>query len=245
MARYLRDPQGHPAPAGIEARRLQIYEDLIYNNIEGFISSGFPVLHSLYTEDDWRRLVRSFMDGHRCRTPYFLEISQEFVRFLMERYNPVPGDPPFLSELAHYEWVELALSVAEGDLPQAVDTENLSSAIPVLSPLAWSLAYRFPVHLIGPGFQPEEAGDAVYLAVYRDREDDVRFMELNAATSRLLEKVRDNRRETAHGLLSALAPELGMSEQALIPFGLEQLQQFVDASVVLITDSPDKAVVSI
>jgi len=35
MARYLRDPQNNPPPAGVEQRRLKIYEDLIYNNIEG------------------------------------------------------------------------------------------------------------------------------------------------------------------------------------------------------------------
>ncbi|MCP4827546.1 MAG: DUF2063 domain-containing protein, partial [Proteobacteria bacterium] len=44
MARYLRDPQNNPPPEDVEQRRLKIYEDLIYNNIEGFISSGFPVL---------------------------------------------------------------------------------------------------------------------------------------------------------------------------------------------------------
>ena len=32
------------APAGIESRRMKIYNDLIYNNIEGFISGGDDVL---------------------------------------------------------------------------------------------------------------------------------------------------------------------------------------------------------
>ena len=40
MARFLRDPQACPPPEGVEPRRLQIYQDLIYKNIEGFISSG-------------------------------------------------------------------------------------------------------------------------------------------------------------------------------------------------------------
>ena len=113
MARYLRDPQGQPAPEGVEERRLKIYRDLVYNNVEGFISGGFPVLRSLYRDEDWHQLVREFIDQHRCHTPYFLEISQEFLKFLMQRDESGPNDPPFLLELAHYEWVELALDVAE------------------------------------------------------------------------------------------------------------------------------------
>ena len=46
MARHLRDPEHVPGPEGVEARRLKIYQDLIYKNIEGFISGGFPVLRS-------------------------------------------------------------------------------------------------------------------------------------------------------------------------------------------------------
>ena len=87
MARYLRDPTKQPPPAGVESRRLKIYEDLIYNNIEGFLSGGFPVLRSLYSHADWHPLVRTFIDQHRCHTPYFLEISQEFLKFLMEGFD--------------------------------------------------------------------------------------------------------------------------------------------------------------
>ena len=95
MARYLRDPQGQPAPEGVEERRLKIYRDLVYNNVEGFISGGFPVLRSLYQDEDWHQLVREFIDQHRCHTPYFLEISQEFLKFLMQRDEPGPMIPRF------------------------------------------------------------------------------------------------------------------------------------------------------
>ena len=72
------------------------------------------------TTADWHALVRAFIDQHRCHTPYFLEISQEFVQFLMQDYRPLASDPPFLAELAHYEWVELALDIAQEVLPDAV-----------------------------------------------------------------------------------------------------------------------------
>ena len=251
MARYLRDPHNQPAPEGVEPRRLKIYQDLVYNNIEGFISGGFPVLRSLYEDADWHSLVRLFIDQHRCHTPYFLEISQEFLQFLMQDYSARSCDPPFMTELAHYEWVELALDVSQEVLPEpstavvrepsaAVASElsgfdDILAAVPLLSPLAWLLSYQFPVHRLGPGFRPLESAEHTYLVVYRDRKDHVNFMELNAATARLLELVRDNIGATGSELLQQLAAELGMTQDSMLSFGAEQLAQLVALSVVLVT----------
>ncbi|MEQ9462398.1 MAG: putative DNA-binding domain-containing protein [Haliea sp.] len=234
LAGHLRNPESVPPPHGIEPRRLKIYQDLIYNNIEGFISGGFPVLRSLYSASAWHALVRQFIDGHRCHTPYFLEISQEFLRFLFEHHQPGPEDPPFIAELAHYEWAELALSVAEGDLPPPAPDRDPLAAVPQLSPLAWVLAYRFPVHRIGADFRPTEPGDPVYLAVYRDREDAVQFMVLNAATARLLELARDNESSSGAQLLQQLAVELGMDRERVLGFGSTQLADFASRAVVIL-----------
>jgi len=236
MARFLRNPAKEPPPAGIEARRLKIYQDLIYNNIEGFISSGFPVLRSLFDDNDWHALVRLFIDGHRCHTPYFLEISQEFLRFLMEDHTPRECDPPFMNELAHYEWVELGLDVAEEEIPQDVPGEDMQALNVHLSPLAWVLAYRFPVHQIGRGFQPTESSQPTYLAVYRDRSDKVQFMELNGAMARLLELLRDANGEPLAVLLSQLAGELGLEASAIADFAMQELNRLRGLGVVYCTD---------
>lgn len=234
MARYLRDPGQQPAPAGVEARRLKIYADLVYNNIEGFISGGFPVLRSLYTDADWRELVWGFIRQHRCQTPYFLEISQEFVRFLMEDGPGRACDGPFIAELAHYEWVELALDISVEELPAALPAPDVLAAILRLSPLAWLLRYRFPVHRIGPDFRPVGAAEPTYLVVYRNSLDQVRFMELNATTARLLELLSGNETETAGAVLRRLGVESGVEESAMLGFGAGQLRELIDLSVVVV-----------
>lgn len=234
MARYLRNPAAAPAPRGIERRRLKIYEELVYNNIEGFISGGFPVLRSLYEDAGWHEMVRSFIDRHRCHSPYFLEISREFLEYLAQEHRMREIDPPFIAELAHYEWVELALDVSTEVLPPESAPEGDPQAmVPVLSPLAWLLSYRYPVHRIGPAFRPMQPGDPVFLLVFRDRDERVRFVELNAATARLLELVRDNAGASCRELLAGLAAELGMAEQALLDFGMQQLDEWRRQSVVL------------
>jgi len=239
LARYLRDPARNPPPAGVEPRRLKIYQDLIYNNIEGFISGAFPVLRSLYDDADWHGLVRLFIDRHRCHSPYFLEISQEFLHFVMQDFPARDVDPPFIAELAHYEWVELALDTAADELPDPVPVDDIPGAVPRLSPLALSLEYRYPVHRIGPGFRPGPgdlaAGARTYLAVYRNRADEIRFMELNAVSSRLLAMIRDNGDATGVALLRELARATGLEEATIVAHGAEQLRQFVDLSLVLVT----------
>ena len=231
MARFLRNPDVESPPEGVEARRLQIYLDLVYNNIEGFISGGFPVLRSLYQDDDWHGLVRQFIDVHRCHTPYFLEISQEFLQFLLEDFEPRECDPAFIAVLAHYEWVELALDVSEQTCPTSIPMTNAATTAVALSPLAWVLGYQWPVHQIGPGFQPRKPGDSCYLAVYRDRADEVHFMALNAATARLLELVRDGN-HTVEQVISLLAGELDMPLDNLMAFAQQQLNQLCDQGVV-------------
>ena len=232
MARYLRDPVLAPAPAGIEQRRLDIYQRLVYNNIEGFISGGFPVLRSLYVDADWHHLVREFIDTHRCHTPYFLEISQEFIEFLMQGHRPRECDPPFMVELAHYEWVELALDVASGEPPCECQPPSLLEAIVQLSPLAWLLHYQYPVHRIGPEFRPQQPEQPTYLVVYRDRREKVRFMELNPMSARLVELTRDNSSATVRDLLAALATESGLALPAVLASGSQQVSELLECGVL-------------
>ncbi|MEP4485326.1 MAG: putative DNA-binding domain-containing protein [Halioglobus sp.] len=231
MARFLRNPEAEAPPEGVEARRLQVYLDLVYNNIEGFIRGGFPVLHSLYEEEDWHGLVRQFIDVHRCHTPYFLEISQEFLRFLMEDFAPRECDLPFIAELAHYEWVELALDVSEDSFPISAPMTDSGSTFVALSPLAWVLGYKWPVHEIGPGFRPQEPGEPCYLVVYRDASDAVQFMATNAATARLLELVREGN-HTVENVVILLAKELNVPATNLQGFIEQQLNQLCDQGVV-------------
>ena len=232
MASHLRDPEGVAPPAGVEDRRLQVYRDLIYNNIEGFISGGFPVLRSLYDDSQWEQLVRQFMDGHRCKSPYFLEISQEFIGYLLNEHQARECDPPFMAELAHYEWVELALDIAEEELPAAREVD-VAAAVPQLSPLAWVLSYQYPVHKIGAQFRPDSSEQATFLAVYRNRDDQVQFIELNAATARLLELTRENAEANSLQLLSALAQEMQMSLEQIQGFGLEEISRMLQLGVLV------------
>jgi hypothetical protein len=111
LTRHLRDPQASPAPEGFEDRRLAVYRELLFNNIEGLLSGNFPVIRKLLGDERWKALIRDFYRDYRCHTPLFPEIAREFLRYLEARAEDglAGREPSFLQELAHYEWVELAL----------------------------------------------------------------------------------------------------------------------------------------
>ncbi len=208
FAAHLRDPAAHPPPPGIEARRLAVYRELFINNIRSLLASGFPVIRKTLGDDAWDALVRDFHARHRARTPLFTEIGQEFVAFVRGRETEGAGDPPWLPELAHYEWVELALQIADAQPPPHDRHGDLITGVPVRSPLAWPLAYRWPVHAIGPGHIPDVPGPApTLLLVRRDAMGVVRFSELSALVYRLLELLDDEAGSTGHQVLSQLADE--------------------------------------
>jgi hypothetical protein len=233
---YVRDPAAQAPPMGVEPRRLKIYQELFFNNIEGFVSGTFPVLRSLYSAERWQALVREFMVAHYCQTPYFLEISQEFLAFIQHR--PLRADDPaFLVELAHYEWVELALDVAEDDVDavELIRDGDLLVQQPVLSPVAWPLAYQYPVHKLGPSYQPEVApAEPSYLVVYRNRADEVKFMELNDVSARLLALLQERASVSGEQTLRQLATELHHpNPEQVISSGLDLFEQFRCCDIVL------------
>ena len=237
IAAHIRDPDNQPAPAEIEDRRMAIYRELFYNNVEGFLSGTFPVLRTLYNDTDWHLLVRDYFSHHRAQTPLFLEIPREFINWLNNERDAQANDLPFLHELAHYEWVELALSISEESTEQEnINPEgNLLTGIPVLSPLAWHLSYRFPVHRIGPDFIPEEPGEQpTNIVVYRDRQDVVGFMEVNPVTKRLLELISENNKKIGRLLLDCIALEMSHPQpEVVIAGGAEILAGLSDKDIIL------------
>ncbi len=243
FAAHIRDPQSVPAPAGIEDRRMAIYRELFFNNLYKLIGSTFPVLKKIHTAADWRALVREFMIRHEAQTPYFLEIPREFLSFLEHGHVATESDYPFLLELAHYEWAELALSVLpDQDDMTCIDADgNLLEGVPVKSVLAWSLQYRFPVHRISPTFKPDSPGEQpTFLAVWRKPDDELGFMELNPLSARLLELVESNpERRSGRQLLLGLASDLAHADaDAFVAHGAGALQELHRVGIVPGTRRP-------
>jgi hypothetical protein len=201
---HIKDPESNPFKGEIEDARLKIYRDLFFNNVSGFLSSGFPVLESLYAPEDWQALARRFFADHHCRSPYFVDISKEFVEFLSNEYQLTDKDPEFMQELAHYEWLELDLSVRKAGQQFAPWDQTSKIENVVVSELASLVSYQYPVHQISPDFRPQEPSGPIYLVVYRDNEDAVNFTLVNEVTAHLINIVQQNQEVSLQDLIQVM-----------------------------------------
>lgn len=234
LGAYVRDPGGASAPVGIEARRLKIYADLVFNNIESLLAGTFPVMRTTLGDGAWRALVRDFLREHDSRTPVFTELPRELMRYLDTRVDAGRDDPPWLRELAHYEWVELALQISEDDPAQVPHDPqgDLRTSAPVLSPLAWPLAYDWPVHRIAPDALPD-APEPTLLLVHRRDDGIVDFHALAPLAFHLLHRLPESTL-SGESLLRALAREAVAPDiEAVVDAGIELLESYRRDGIIL------------
>jgi hypothetical protein len=233
---YIKDPFNNPPPADIKQQRIETYRDLFFNNINSFLSNNFPVIKTILTEQQWFELAQDFFSNHSSTTPHFSEIPEEFIDFLQnERKNN--EDYPFLLELAHYEWVEMALSISTENV-ESNSIEFITHLTPQaisISPLAWPLAYQFPVQKISSSFLPDTAPEEPsYLLVYRDVSDEVHFMQLPAITFRLLQIIQEDERRPCEDYLKQIAQESTHPEpDKLFASGLSAITSLAEKNIII------------
>lgn len=231
FGRHLRDPQHTPRPPGVPARRMQVYNELLFNNLTGFLDACFPVCRSLLGETRWRRLNRTFYRDWKAQSPWFRDISGEFVRYLNEGGIRQPL-PAWLSELAHYEWAELAVDTKDCPIAAHDPAGDLMSRPIVLNPALLNLSYAWPVHRIGPNYRPRRA-QPTHLVVYRNAAELVEFVEINPVTHRLL-TLLGNAPNSGESACRQLADELQHPDPArLQAFGSALLEDFHRQGIIL------------
>jgi len=232
---YIRDPINNPKPTDVKKQRMETYRELFFNNIDSFLSSNFPVLKTILTDQQWFELSQDFFANHSSTTPYFSEIPEEFIDYLHnERQSKT--DYPFLLELAHYEWVEMALSTSQHEL--AINSEhfilNIAEQKIALSSLAWPLVYQYPVHQVSPDFLPEVPPEnPSYLLVHRAIDDEVNFIQIPPITFRLLQLLQESEPMLCLDCLNQIAIESGHSEtDKIIQAGLQIIEDLAKKNII-------------
>jgi hypothetical protein len=134
----------------------------------------------------------------------------------------------------------MALALADETIEvKGIDPNgDLLDGVPVLSPVAWTLGYHYPVHRVSHAFRPE-AEEPTFLLVYRDRHDAIGFLELNPVAARLLELLRAAPTTTGRELLERIAIEINCSDyHVVIDAGTRVLHDLRRRDVVIGSVSP-------
>jgi hypothetical protein len=236
FAAYIRDPENNPPPADVEPQRMAMYRELFFNNIDSFLSANFPVLRTLLNDRQWFELGQDFFAKHVSQSPHFSEIPEEFLDYLQNERDS-SADFPFMLELAHYEWVEMVLSIAKETVHE--NQQNLDDLLNLriqLSPLAWPLVYQYPVQQISPAYLPETPPEqATFLVVYRNPDDEVNFSVITPITYRLLQIIQEQGQVLTADCLKQIAEESNHpNPEMIVAGGLQILKELAEKTVVTV-----------
>lgn len=244
FAEALRDSSS-VAPNWIAPKRLQIYRELAFNNLQRALARSFAVSRSLLSDARWNALVAAFFKTWRTSEPQLRRLPAEFTRWLTDA--PAHAAPTWWIALCRYEQIELELAMADVELPAAPAPQGealvpqLLDGRPQLSPLAHLFESEWPVHRIDAAFAaatPDDAQPAAdqrtRLVIWRDRADSVRFIELNALSARLLQALRDAPTRSGRAHLRGLAAELFQAPEPLIEAGAKLLSSLYSREIVLL-----------
>ncbi len=234
---HLRNPGQLPLPTGFAPQGVALYTDLLFNKFNDSLTTCFPVTHSILGETDWLRLLKEFIAEHRCLSPYYRQIPDEFIRYLQTGWVNHTG-LPYLLELAHFEWVELILAITDVDPVVQYESavNDWLACRPVFAPVLQLLNYAYPVQCINENYQattpPEQA---THILGFRDKDDAVQFIELNPATARLVEILQDtDDTYTVGEAIQQIAAELQHPEPStLFAFGVATLANLMQQGAIL------------
>lgn len=191
FATHLRAPLTDTRPKGQAERASRIYEALLFNNVRGFTDQCFPVARAMLGADAWTELNRAFFRDWSCQTPFFARIPAEFVEYLASPQAPSAA-PPWLAELTHYEWLELAASTHAGAVREVTATEFDDHTTLTANPTLHVATYAWPVHRFRATHEHSVPPPApTSLAVYRTSTHEVGFVEISALTAALLELIQE------------------------------------------------------
>ena len=227
---HLRDADHQPIPAGVSPKRMAVYDEIVFNNLLESVSACFPVAQKTVGKAAWLKLVKGFLKEHSANSPLFRKIPEEFLAFLQHTNRALP---PYLQALCHYEWIELYLSALPALDNQVANVHgNLAHQPLVFTPAMQLLNYDYAVHKISPKHKPKNI-EPTYLLVHRDLSDQIKFIELNPMTFKLITLLITGEL-AAEQALKMLADELKHPQpQIIMEFGLGVLLDLQNQGIIL------------
>ncbi len=172
----------------LAAERLAIYRKMVHSRLRGVVTEFLPKTVARLGRARFAAEIGRFLADVAPRTPYFREVTGDFVRWAATRWPDDPSLPPYLLALAEYEWANGAVhdtdaggEAASGD-PLALDRPAQFDGSTRLHRYAWA------VH------RADDSGDLdaepTALLLYRDRTElRVRVLELTARAAAVCERL--------------------------------------------------------
>ena len=217
---WIRNPELQ-LPQNFAVNRMQIYRDLLFNNVCSFINLVFPVAQAMLTEQQWQQLLVEFFEKSQSQSPFYNDISLQFREYLNAQQHPVLQQYPWLAELLQYEWLELYLDTVEIESPVLAQDQDWQ-----LTTQVWILVYQYPVYSWTTTTKPEQVEqEPSAIMVWRDDLDQVSVEVVSPLQAAVIEFIQQNRgmEQTLQQLMKSVLSEFNNEEVQLQIYKLKGL----------------------
>ncbi len=178
---------------GTRQKGLDQYRRLLRNNIHNAMEQAFPIAFTVLTESQWDTLIDDFHANHPAATPQVWKLPEEFYTFVEAHRYAEKFSLPFLNDLLHFKWIEIAVHTMEDQQPEPYRNEGdpLADTI-VVHPEHSIIRLKYPVHLYAAEEALAHEGD-YFLLPFRTRDFDVRFVDLPALHAFYFEQIKQGK----------------------------------------------------
>ena len=191
-----------------DLERMQIYRDLLFNNVCSFINLVYPVTRAMLPELQWQKLLNEFFQKAKCDSPFYNDISLQFREYLTDCQHPSLQQYPWLAELLQFEWLELYLDTVEIE-----EKKFFPASAWQLNTHVWILVYQYPVYLWTMEHQYFEHSPSAVM-VWRNQHDQICVEQLSPLFACLIEQI--NQKELTEQelkyLIHTTVPDLSVQQ---------------------------------
>lgn len=206
---WIREPSAEQIKI-CDLERMQIYRDLLFNNMCSFINLVYPIARSILPVDQWQLLLEEFFQKAKCQSPFYNDISLQFRDYLTENRHSVLSQYPWLEELLQFEWLELYLDTLEIE-----DINIVEKTTWQLRHKVWVLVYRYPVYAwtVDTTLADTEVMPSAIM-VWRDNQDKICLERLSPLFAMLIEQMNLKIYSDLelHDLIKLIAPTFSEQE---------------------------------
>lgn len=230
LARHLRDPLSVPAPVGVDAKAPATCTQEMVKHLRDVLEPAFPITQALLGEDIWEHSVRLFLKDAPNHTPWASTTQRAFVDHVCKSPE-MQNLPAWLQDLAHFEWLQNAVSTAPVQWPTFNANADVMQHAVVLNPTHVEAAYEWPVHSIDTEYKPDDM-QKTYVSMLRDMDDELHVLESSVFRGQLLDLLREG--QTGEQAFIVLAHWLSHPEpDAFVCEGAEVMAQLQREGIVL------------
>lgn len=218
---WIRDPEKE-LPQVLSTDRMQVYRDLLFNNVCSFINLVYPIAQTLLGAEQWQSLLQEFFQKSKCESPFYNDISLQFREYLADQQHPVLDEYPWLAELLQYEWLELYLDTVEIEKVIFAQDQDWQ-----LNTKIWVLVYQYPVYAWTTSMTLVEVKPMPsVIMVWRDEQDNVCIENLSPLCAMLIEQLnlRAHSETELRQLIQSVVPDF---TQRNVHTQLQELRAFL------------------